>query len=219
MKIKKLTLFAIIILSVFFGYLIGIRKVSLMGRSVELTTLEPPVMEFFSGKQDCRLLLQDTNDLSIKDTLFGAKLYSLPEPPDTDLPHGNLDSQKMFDENEGYEDDPLYSQMFESNSPPNWFEVSIDIDGDLEPERALTNNLAMTQGPHLLRIVKDERVVFEYVGAGVSIEPAFNGKPGFFLRFDNDWQSENGILVRYVVSENGSIEPVWQQRHCGFEVE
>jgi hypothetical protein len=68
-------------------------------------------------------------------------------------------------------------------------------------------------------------VVFENAGSFVGVEEIYGNnppmgreihKPGFILTSET-WQDRNGFRVRYVVKDDGSIEPLWQQRHAGIE--
>lgn len=239
MKRFRLIFLALGATSVFFsGYALGRIKTRIFAgdpenSSIEQSdigipakTLEPEVMEFFSGAQNCNVQISekgfqqsDTPSLVGRGMLLhDAILYSLPEPPDPELPKGNLnDRSRRFDEREGWGGDPLYDLMFDPNADVRWKEKLIDIDGDGEMERALTTHMIMTSGPHLLRIVKDGYVIFEYARANISVEAGEVG--GFVLKYLDNWQYLDGAIVRYIVDEDGIIRPLWQQRSCGLEFE
>lgn len=162
---------------------------------------------------NCRLAISDKNGRPFTDTLDEAVIYSIPEAPNVYLPTGNInDKNRLFDRSKGTDERPLFEY---SDYPGGWDEKEIDIDGDGKAEKVMRAFLSMTRAPHLLRIVKDGYIVFEFVDQMVDAE-IVNGKPGFLLTYDNDWLYGDGMAVRYVVEDSGLIKPVWQQRHCGL---
>jgi len=214
----------LICVSLIVGFLFGSSKNDLLQIKTEPdSSLPPEIVRFFSEAVQGTLSVE--LDPAYGSTVVDAEpIWSLPEKPDDELPRGNLNGFKVFDENEGWGDDPLYSQMFEANNSPDWTINEIDIDGDGKAEQVMINSLGMTSQPHLIRIVKNDMVVFEYAGSVVDIEETYGnadwGKemylPGFILT-TQVWQDKNGLRVRYVIDEDGTIRPLWQQRHAGIK--
>lgn len=179
--------------------------------------LEEAVADFFSEEVTGRLSLSDDYFDLYKNTLSDMNpIWTLPEEPNSDLPIGDLKGFKTFDPNEGWGEYRLYSQMFDPSQPPKWKESSMDIDSDGVAEKIMINNMIMTGQPHLIRIVKNERVVFEFTGESVAIKEV-SGRSGFLISRQR-WQDQNGVIIRYVIDEDGLIKPLWQQRHIGIEL-
>lgn len=220
---KKL-LFSISLLGL--GIIIGFSVASSQKTKNEVTQnagMEQSVIDFFSQPTIGRLAVNLNPEYG--STIIDAEpIWTLPEEPDEDFPTGHLDGIKPFDENEGFDNLPLFSQSEDPNAPPKWRETVFDIDGDYIPEKIMINNLTMTSQPHLIRIVKDDMVVFEFAGSVVSVEEVYGNQPwgkelyqpGFILTTQT-WQQQNGHRVRYVISDDGGIVPLWQQRHAGIE--
>lgn len=212
----------LICLSLIIGFLFGKIKYDVR-ESSPTNTINPEIARFFSEPVKGTLSIE--LDPSYGSTIVDAEpIWSLPEKPDQDLPKGDLNGIKVFDENEGWDGDPLYSQFDNPKNSADWETSDIDIDGDGEAEQIMINSLAMTSQPHLIRIVKNNMVVFEYAGSVVDIEEIYGNEdwgkdmypPGFILT-TQIWQDKNGLRVRYVIDEDGIIRPLWQQRHAGIE--
>lgn len=185
------------------------------------------IANFFSEPTEGRLSVELDPNYNFTISMDAVPIYTLPEPPSPDLPTGHIDGLKPFDEYEGYEGIALYSQeFFALPRDPGWQVQEFNIDHDRSPEQIMINSLTMTSQPHLVRIVKNDMVVFEYAGSVVGVEEIYGNKntppghdihkPGFILTSET-WQDRNGFRVRYVVKDDGSIEPLWQQRHAGIE--
>jgi hypothetical protein len=184
------------------------------------------IAKFFSQPMEGRLKVELDPKYNFTISMDAVPIYTLPEPPDTDLPTGHIDGLKPFDEYEGYNGIALYSQQYATHPrDPGWQVQEFNIDHDRAPEQIMINSLTMTSQPHLVRIVKNGMVVFEYAGSVVGVEEIYGNnppmgreihKPGFILTSET-WQDRNGFRVRYVVKDDGSIEPLWQQRHAGIE--
>jgi len=224
---------AFIFLSLILGGVVGyyFGKTNSVGRDnivrkepiPQQTTVEQSIADFYSHPIIGRIAVK--LDPKYGNTIIDAEpIWSLPEPPDKEFPSGNMNSIRPFDVNEGLGGLPLYSQMDDPTQPPNWKVSEIDIDNDGKPEKIMINSITMTSQPHLVRIVKNNKIIFEFSGSVLGIEnvhgnhPRERGfyKPGFILT-TQVWQDQNGQRVRYVVNEDGSIEPLWQQRHAGIE--
>lgn len=220
MKKSRLFVLSLLFLVGLICYELGKINSRLGAYSVYRPPIDDAIAEFLrepvKGRIDVAL------DYKYSSSLADTKpLWTPPEAPASDLPTGDMNGLKPFDEYEGYGDRPLFSQMFDEPKAPGWIVKEIDIDGDGKPEKAMINSLSMTSQPHLLRIVKDNKVVFEYSGSVVDIEEVYDRPseiypPGFLLT-SQVWQLQNGFVARYITEKNGKIVPLWQQRHAGFE--
>ncbi len=123
-----------------------------------------------------------------------------------------------------YEVQPI-KEVFEPLIPPEgeefyilstestpWDSINFDVDGDGKPEDILTANVSMNHTPHVLRIVKDDFVVFKYEGAGVYAE-AVNDNNGFILGETIDW-NKNQTRRTYYEFKDGRFIPTWYQENC-----
>lgn len=215
----------LICVSLIVGFLFGSSKNGLPQTKTEPDgNLHPEIVRFFSEPVQGTLSVE--LDPAYGSTVVDAEpIWSLPEKPDDELPTGNLNGFKVFDENEGWNGDPLYPQFDNPKNSPDWETKDIDIDGDGKTEQIMINSLAMTSQPHLIRIAKNDMVVFEYAGSVVDVEETYGNEdwgkemylPGFILT-TQVWQDRNGLRVRYVIDEDGTIRPLWQQRHAGIEL-
>lgn len=202
-KTILLTVFALVV-----GILLGSNITQNRGINQAITVdskVHPEIERFFSepilGTLDIKL------DSNYESTLIDAKpIFSLPETPEENLPTGHIDGLKPFDLNEGADGLTLLR---------DWDVVEFDIDGDDIAEEIMTNSIGTSDAPQLVRIVKNNSVIFEFVGPMVGVEEVYS-KSGFILT-TQDWRSKNGIQVRYVVDDVGTIKPLWQQRHAGVK--
>lgn len=95
-----------------------------------------------------------------------------------------------------------------------WAEVgSYDVDKDGNKEKIITANTAMNHTPHLIKILKNNRVIFEAEGANIAISEV-NDHNGFFLEKTLDWIEWHSQIIRYI-NNNQKFIPVWQQDICG----
>jgi hypothetical protein len=110
--------------------------------------------------------------------------------------------------------EPPEGQTFYKHSADEkvWTETNFDVDQDGKPERILTANTAMNHTPHILRIVKDDFVVFKYDGAGVYAVPA-EDNDGFILIQTVDWNKNLKRQTRYD-HDAGKFIPIWYQDSC-----
>ena len=93
-----------------------------------------------------------------------------------------------------------------------WTETKFDVDADHKPESILTANIAMNHTPHVLRIVKDNFVIFKYEGAGVYAAQVDNND-GFILTETLDWNKNLTKQTRYDY-DSGKFIPIWYQENC-----
>lgn len=197
----------IVLISLIIGFFIGKSVNNSSSKpAVPSLTVDPEIVRFFSLQVTRTLEIE--LDPSYSSTLFDAEpLWSLPEQPTADLPTGNMSGLKPFDENEGSSGfDPLIE----------WQINNIDINGDDIDEKAMINGIGLSGFPHIVRIVKDNMVVFEFEGTRVGIENVSGEKPGFILTSEI-WQEESGKRVRYIIEEDGKIVPLWQQRYAAIK--
>jgi len=131
----------------------------------------------------------------------------LPEQSTDNFPTDNMSEIKPFDENKGADGLTLVS---------DWKIKDIDINDDGVDEKVMTNSIGIGSAPQLVRIVKDDMVIFEDVGSVVGIEKAYY-KDGFILTTEV-WQDKNGKRIRYIIEGDGTIVPLWQQRHAGIKI-
>lgn len=117
------------------------------------------------------------------------------------------------------------SEPFDPNKPPEgqkfykysadedvWTETNFDVDADGAPERILTANTAMNHTPHVLRIVKNNNVIFKAQGANIEAIEVSNHK-GFILQETTDWNK--GLIKRTKYNyDNGKFIPAWYQENC-----
>jgi len=196
----------IILISFIIGFFIGKSVNNTPSKPiVPDLTLHPEIVRFFSLQVTRTLEIE--LDPSYSSTLFDAEpLWSLPEQPTADLPTGNMSGLKPFDKDEGSDGlDPL----------TEWQIKNIDINRDSIDEQAMTNGIGLSGFPHIVRIVKDNMVVFEFEGTRVGIEDVSSKKPGFILT-TQIWQEGSGKRVRYIIEEDGAIVPLWQQRYAAI---
>lgn len=197
----------LVLISLIIGFFIGKSVNNTPVNDVEPSlALHPEIVRFFSepvlGTLDIEI------DPSYFSTIIDAEpLWSLPEQPSDDLPTGNMSGIKPFDENEGAYDLTLIS---------DWKIKNIDINDDGVDEKVMTNSIGIGSAPQLVRIVKDDMVIFEHVESVVGIEEAYY-KDGFILTTEV-WQDKNGKRIRYIIEEDGTIVPLWQQRHAGIKI-
>lgn len=96
-----------------------------------------------------------------------------------------------------------------------WQERNFDVDNDGEDERILSANTAMNHTPHLAKIVKNNRVIFNAKGVNVWIDESYDHN-GFFLSETLDWNTGAYKKTRYIHKE-GRFIPVWYQLSCAVE--
>lgn len=196
----------IVLTSLIIGFFIGKNIKNSSPNPVLPLTVDPKIVSFFSLQVTKTLEIE--LDPSYSSTLFDAEpLWSLPEQPTADLPTGNMSGLKPFDENEGSNGFDLLVE---------WQIKNIDINGDDIDEQAMTNGIGLSGFPHIVRIVKDNMVVFEFEGTRVEIEDVTGEKPGFILT-TQIWQQESGKRVRYIIEDDGTIVPLWQQRYAAIK--
>ncbi len=98
-----------------------------------------------------------------------------------------------------------------------WTETNFDVDSDGSDERILTANVAMNHTPHVLKIVKDDYVIFEYEAAGISVEEV-EDNDGFLLWETIDWIKDIRKATRYEYNSGritgGGFTPVWYRENC-----
>ncbi len=213
----------LICVSLIIGYVVGSRANQKISESpISDNNVTPGLVRFFNEP------VLDTAGIEVPDyglTIADAEpLWSLPEEPSDKFPKGNIHGIRPFIENEGLDGNPQSSQIDDSNRLVNLRTKEIDIDEDGIAEQAMFNDLyLMSNEPHLIRIVKDGMVVFEFQDQMVNIEKVYGNKtwggdeyqPGFVVT-TNMWQDKSGYRVRYVVDKDGTIKPLWQQRHAGL---
>ena len=93
-----------------------------------------------------------------------------------------------------------------------WSEADFDVDADGLPEKILTAKVAMNHTPHVVKIVKDGFVIFQYEGAGVNAQQV-EGNNGFILMETLDWDKDIRKRTR-LNFENGKFIPVWYEEGC-----
>lgn len=96
-----------------------------------------------------------------------------------------------------------------------WQERSFDVDNDGKDERIFSANTAMNHTPHLAKIVKNDRVIFNAKGANILVDEAYDHN-GFFLSETLDWNTGTYKNTRYIHKE-GKFIPVWYQLSCAVE--
>lgn len=196
------------LISLIIGFFVGKNVNNTPVNDIELSySLHPEIQRFFSeptiGTLDIEL------DPIYGSTVIDAEpLYSLPEKPDSDLPTGNIQGIKPFDRTLNQSD--LFTIR-------DYMEKSMDIDGDDEMEKVAYFSTGVGSVPQMLQIVKNDQVVFEMEGSSLEAVETYGNKPGFILT-TQIWQDKNGFRVRYVVDEDGTIKPLWQQRHAGIKI-
>lgn len=200
---------SIILISITIGFFVGKSVNNTPANDVEPSyTLHPEIVRFFSEPVKGTLAIDMGKDVSYMLTLIDSEpLWSLPEEPTDDLSTGNMSGIKPFDENEGADGLTPIS---------DWKIKDIDINDDGVNEKVMTNSIGIGSVPQLVRIVKDDMVIFEHVGSVVGIEEAYY-KDGFILTTEV-WQDKNGKRIRYIIEEDGTIVPLWQQRHAGIKI-
>ncbi|OGG02403.1 hypothetical protein A2Z33_05070 [Candidatus Gottesmanbacteria bacterium RBG_16_52_11] len=99
-----------------------------------------------------------------------------------------------------------------SNQSSPWTKESFDVDGDGDPEDIMTANLAMNHTPHLLKIVRDNKVIFEAEGANIYAEAVEDGD-GFVLGLTTDWNTNQTKRTMYEYKDVGFM-PTWYQENC-----
>lgn len=209
------------------GYYLGTeKKQEIQVTSEEKAEIYPSIENFFKYPILGRIQVKIDESYGNTIVMDAEPMMTLPETPDSRFPKGSIKGIKQFDKNEGFDGEPLYSQMFEPNNEPDWKESVLDIDGDGVQEKIMFNSLGMTSQPHIVRILKNNDVIFEFSGSVVGINEVYGNEPsgnriyppGFILT-TQIWQDRNGYRVRYIIQEDGTIEPLWQQRHAGIEIE
>lgn len=99
-----------------------------------------------------------------------------------------------------------------ANSYP-WFTIgNFDVDKDGKKEKIVAADTAMNRTPHLLKIIKNNKVIFEAEGTSISAGEASDHN-GFFLYQTIDWNNGEYRRTKYVY-DNGKFIPVWNQTRC-----
>lgn len=100
-----------------------------------------------------------------------------------------------------------------------WSEVgSFDVDKDNQKEKIIVADVAMNHTPHLLKILKDNRIIFEAQGANIWVQEEVSSHNGFLLSQTIDWNTSEYQKTRYIY-DNGKFIPVWNQTSCGIVAE
>lgn len=192
-----------------YGYRTGIQSVIKTPSSEEKSTVE----KFFEEPEIGRLKVDVPEEYT--DSLVDAEaIYALPEKPSNNEPTGNIKGLKPF--NLGEDLGELSLTIPESIESRVLSETEIDIDNDQKPEKAILYTVTGAGSLNFLRMVKNDKVIFEYMGSGISIHNAY-GHPNGFVLSTETWQIRNGKRIRYVIKDDGLIVPLWQQRYIGIE--
>lgn len=211
-----------ILFSLIIGIIIGVNISKQFSENpINSNKISPGLVRFFT---EPILRVADVDLPTYGLTLVDAEpIWSLPEEPSEEFPKGSIHGIKPFNENELVDGMQFISQIDDPSAPANWQIKEIDIDGDGVSEQVMINEFLQTNKPHVIRIVKDGLVVFEFHDNMVNVEEVLGNEswggdefqPGFVLT-TNMWQDKSGYRVRYVVEEDGTIRPLWQQRHAGL---
>lgn len=100
---------------------------------------------------------------------------------------------------------------------PYWGE-SVDVDGDGKSERIFYYSIAMNHTPHVLNIVKNDKIIFRAEGPSIQLVKTQSGN-GFFTEEYNwsDIPTANTKITRYVYKD-GKFIPVWYRNIYVLEV-
>lgn len=202
-----------LVLGGFIGYSLGLRVNLNASKSTPTTEANRPINQFLSEPMVGRLKVDVPEEY--RDTLVDAQsIYALPEQPSANDPTGNIKGLKPFDMNEAFGE--LSLSVPESIESRVFSEVEIDIDNDQRPEKAIFYTVTGAGALHFLRMVKDDKVIFEYMGSALNVNQVHGLTPGFVISTETP-QDRNGYRIRYIINEDGIIVPLWQQRYIGIE--
>lgn len=100
-------------------------------------------------------------------------------------------------------------------------EDDIDLDGIKEKIYGL--NIAMTKGPHILVIVKDNKVIFKDSGANIDYHPILTrlSRDDYGFMISTNYLASlprNLLYTKYKIQDN-QIIPVWEQYECALVYE
>ncbi|OGC60091.1 hypothetical protein A2380_00990 [candidate division WWE3 bacterium RIFOXYB1_FULL_43_24] len=100
---------------------------------------------------------------------------------------------------------------------PYWGE-SIDVDNDGKAERVFYYSIAMNHTPHILNILKDDKIIFRAEGPSIQLVKTESGN-GFYTEEYNwsDIPTANTKITRYI-HKDGNFTPVWYRNIYVLEV-
>ena len=118
--------------------------------------------------------------------------------------------------NEPFEGFNNLSNKYEP-SEPYWGDP-VDVDGDGIKEQIFYYSTAMNHTPHIVTIVKDNKIIFRTEGPSVKLVSTESGNGFYIEEYNwNDVPSPNTKITRYVHTE-GKFIPVWYRKAHVLEV-
>lgn len=160
---------------------------------------------------NCPYIVEDSFPKEYFSNLFGEVTVSYPPVLIEPIPEVAVVNEK-FDPYKPPAGEEFYT-VPEGKYP--WQERNFDVDNDGKDERILSANTAMNHTPHLAKIVKNNKVIFNAKGVNVWIDESYDHK-GFFLSETMDWNKGSYKKTRYIYKEEKFI-PVWHQLSCAVE--
>jgi len=120
-----------------------------------------------------------------------------------------IENQKVVKMNKPFNLAAFEKNLYKLSTTKGWEEKKFDVDNDEKEERIISTNVAINHTPHIVLIVKDNRVIFRDEGANIWIEKIYNGQ-GFTLHKTIDWNIGESETVKYL-SKDGGFMPVWKK--------
>ena len=111
--------------------------------------------------------------------------------------------------------DSIYNK--DPSHDPYWGE-SVDVDNDGESERIFYYSIAMNHTPHVLNIVKNDKIIFRAEGPSIQLVKTQSGN-GFYIEEYNwsDIPTANTKITRYIYKD-GKFIPVWYRNIYVLEI-